>query len=115
VDEPPDRRQHITITGTVIITNCGGGANINVGAGSRHTCSQAGKGGYVLRVFETPYTNITITAQRQGFTPFPYSAPVFLDPTNARHNIELQYQGDCNEIPTLPPCVCTPPERCDPS
>jgi hypothetical protein len=103
----------ITITGTVS-SNCGG-VNANVGALGRHTCSHQGKGNYTLRVAERPGRTITISAQREGHTPFPYSARILLDANGTNHDIVLHFDGPCTAAAELPPCVCQPVEQCGPS
>lgn len=115
VPPPPDLLppRLITITGTVS-SQCGG-ANVKVGAGGRHTCSHNGKGSYLLRVTETPWTTITISAQGDRYEPFPYSARIVLDPGGTTHNIDLVFDGACDALAAVPPCVCVPADRCDPS
>jgi hypothetical protein len=104
----------IVITGSVR-TNCGS-VDAKVGAGGKHTCAYDGKGSYILRVVGFRTGNIiTITAEKPGFRPAPYSALIKLDANGTTHDIELTFDGPCEQAKLLPKCVCTAADRCDPS
>jgi hypothetical protein len=109
-DPPP-----VLIVTGAIRTNCGG-VDAKVGAGGKHTCAFEGKGSYILRLTGLrPGNRITLTAEKPGFKPAPYTAVIELKANGTTQDVDLTYDGPCEEVRSLPKCVCDRAAGCEPS
>ena len=99
-DGPPAPPGGIFVTG--FIKGVCDNRQVMVGGAGFHTCSDAGKGSYRLRIRDVPPgTRVEIGAKMEGYLPNPATTTMILQLEGNTHDFELTpATGSCDTVPS---------------